>query len=115
VLANTVLEEQPVEVPSEPGPEAPPAEPVTVPAPEVPLEPEAEPEGAAQEVAIEPAGEASDAGYAPAEPVATDAARALAEEKGIDLATVQGTGAEGRITKDDVAAVLGADESTASE
>lgn len=37
---------------------------------------------------------------------ATDAAVALAAEHNIDLATVQGTGAEGRITKDDVAALI---------
>ena len=33
---------------------------------------------------------------------ATDAAKALADEHGLDLATVTGTGADGRITKDDV-------------
>lgn len=35
---------------------------------------------------------------------ATDAAKALADDEGIDLAMVEGTGAEGRITKDDVVA-----------
>ena len=39
-----------------------------------------------------------------AEPVsASPAARKLAEEKGLDIARVQGTGRDGRITKDDVA------------
>ncbi len=37
-----------------------------------------------------------------AEHNATDAAQALAEERGIDLASVQATGADGRITKADV-------------
>lgn len=41
-------------------------------------------------------------------PDATDAAKALAAEHGIDLASVTGTGAEGRITKDDVASVVAA-------
>lgn len=34
---------------------------------------------------------------------ATDAARAYAAEQNIDLAGVTGTGADGRVTKDDVA------------
>lgn len=50
-------------------------------------------------VSVEPASE-DDAAEA------TDAARELADEHGIDLATVSGTGAEGRITKDDVAALV---------
>jgi pyruvate/2-oxoglutarate dehydrogenase complex dihydrolipoamide acyltransferase (E2) component len=37
-------------------------------------------------------------------PDATDAAKALAAEHGVDLANVTGTGSESRITKDDVAA-----------
>lgn len=44
-----------------------------------------------------------------AEPLATDAAKKLAAEHGIDLATVTGTGAEGRVTRDDVAALLPSD------
>ena len=39
-------------------------------------------------------------------PDATDAAKALAAEHQIDLANVTGTGADGRITKDDVAALV---------
>lgn len=39
-----------------------------------------------------------------AEPDATDAARELAEEEGVDLASVKGTGADGRITVSDVKA-----------
>lgn len=35
-------------------------------------------------------------------PAATDAAKALAAMKGVDITTVEGTGAEGRVTKDDV-------------
>lgn len=37
---------------------------------------------------------------------ATDGALALADEYGVDLATITGTGANGRITKADVEAVL---------
>ncbi len=37
---------------------------------------------------------------------ATDAAKAFAEEQNIDLATVTGTGTEGRVTKDDVVAAV---------
>lgn len=37
-------------------------------------------------------------------PDATDAARTLAAERGIDLADVKGTGSNGRVTKDDVEA-----------
>ncbi len=45
-----------------------------------------------------------DAAPAPTEPVsASPAARKLADEKGVDIARVQGTGRDGRITKEDVA------------
>ncbi len=44
-------------------------------------------------------------------PDATDAAKALAAEHGINLASVAGTGQDGRITKDDVQKVV--DEATA--
>lgn len=37
---------------------------------------------------------------------ATDAAQKLADEHNLDLATITGTGANGRITVDDVKAVL---------
>lgn len=37
---------------------------------------------------------------------ATDAARELAKDEGVDLATVKGTGTDGRITVDDVRAAL---------
>lgn len=46
---------------------------------------------------------------APGEPNATDAAKALAAQHNIDLAAVTGTGNEGRITKDDVAALVPAE------
>lgn len=42
----------------------------------------------------------------PAEIDATDAARELAEENGIDLADVAGTGADGRIVIGDIRALL---------
>lgn len=40
---------------------------------------------------------------------ATDAAATLADESGIDLATVKGTGANGRITVNDVRALVNGD------
>ena len=46
------------------------------------------------------------AGFVPASP----AARRLAKERGVDLAKVQGTGAEGRITEEDVQRSLAAQE-----
>lgn len=42
------------------------------------------------------------AGEVTAQPDATDSAQELAEEHGIDLRTIQGTGADGRILKRDV-------------
>lgn len=43
----------------------------------------------------------------PPEPIdATDAAKALAADNNIDLATITGTGVDGRITQDDVKALL---------
>ena len=47
---------------------------------------------------------------APAEVDATDTARSLAEENGIDLVTIEGTGKEGRILKSDVAKAIKARE-----
>lgn len=44
-------------------------------------------------------------------PDATDAAAALADQEGIDLAGVTGTGSGGRITKGDVEAFLHGEES----
>lgn len=57
----------------------------------------------------------TDGPAAPAEPAepevaATDSARALAEEQGIDLTTLEGTGKEGRILKGDVERALRARE-----
>ena len=46
-------------------------------------------------------------------PPATDAAQELAAQEGIDLSTVEGTGAEGKITKPDVQAAV--DEQAASD
>ena len=49
-------------------------------------------------------GEATEPAPAPREPVsASPAARKLAEEKGLDISKVQGTGRDGRVTKEDVA------------
>ena len=62
-------------------------------------------------LAVFEAGDVSDPADAPAADAAAEpppvsaspAARKLAEEKGLDLAKMQGTGRDGRITKDDVA------------
>lgn len=76
-----------------PPPPAPAPPPVITPEPAPEPEPEVAPEATAPEEPVE-------------ELLATDAARQLAAEWSIDLAKVTGTGAEGRITKDDVAALL---------
>ncbi|WP_085614443.1 MULTISPECIES: 2-oxoglutarate dehydrogenase complex dihydrolipoyllysine-residue succinyltransferase [Pseudomonas] len=59
---------------------------------------------AAPAAAAPAAAAAADAGEE--DPVAAPAARKLAEENGIDLATVAGTGKGGRITKEDVVAAV---------
>lgn len=55
--------------------------------------------------------QAHDAGGAPKPDVSwTDAAKELADEYGIDIATVEGSGAGGNVTKADVQAVVDAED-----
>ncbi|MFJ4055179.1 2-oxoglutarate dehydrogenase complex dihydrolipoyllysine-residue succinyltransferase [Pseudomonas sp. NPDC089743] len=61
---------------------------------------------AAAPAAAAPAAAAPAADAGEDDPVAAPAARKLAEENGIDLATVDGTGKGGRITKEDVVAAV---------
>ena len=87
----------PAAAPAEKAPEAPApvaAAPVAAPAPP-PVEPEAKP---AEEPAAEPAAEVS----GPLSPLV----RKMARENNIDLSRVKGTGAGGRITKQDVEAYM---------
>lgn len=71
-------------------------------------------EGSAAAAAPAPAAAAAPAASAPAaapaagaeDPIAAPAARQLAEENGINLASVKGTGKDGRITKEDVVAAV---------
>ncbi|AIZ33314.1 2-oxoglutarate dehydrogenase complex dihydrolipoyllysine-residue succinyltransferase [Pseudomonas parafulva] len=64
----------------------------------------AAPAAAAAAPAAAPAAAAADAGED--DPVAAPAARKLAEENGIDLASVKGTGKGGRVTKEDTVAAI---------
>lgn len=74
-------------------------------APAAPSVPAAAP-GPGESRAPEPAAEPSEPGLPPGEPArATPVARKIAEEKGVDLESVAGTGIGGRITKADVLAV----------
>jgi len=54
---------------------------------------------------------AAPAGAGEEDPIAAPAARQLAEENGINLASVKGTGKDGRITKEDVVAAVEAKKS----
>ncbi|WP_028693891.1 2-oxoglutarate dehydrogenase complex dihydrolipoyllysine-residue succinyltransferase [Pseudomonas cremoricolorata] len=70
----------------------------------------AAPAAAAQASAAPAAAAGADAGED--DPVAAPAARKLAEENGIDLASVAGTGKGGRVTKEDVVAAVANKKST---
>jgi pyruvate/2-oxoglutarate dehydrogenase complex dihydrolipoamide acyltransferase (E2) component len=61
-------------------------------------------------VAPKPAAEPEEETPSPPPPNATDAAKALAAECGVDLALVTGTGADGQITKPDVKSYIASDE-----
>lgn len=56
----------------------------------------------AESSADEPSADESETEEAAAAPVASPAARKLADEKGIDLSAVKGSGRDGRITKEDI-------------
>jgi len=62
---------------------------------------------AAKEAAPAPAASAPATAAAPEDPAATPTARKLAELNGVDLSSVGGTGPKGKITKEDVEAVIG--------
>jgi pyruvate/2-oxoglutarate dehydrogenase complex dihydrolipoamide acyltransferase (E2) component len=68
---------------------------------DAPVTPAAEPPAEAPVAEV-----AAEAPEAPAKIEATDTARALAEEHDIDLATLEGTGKDGRILKSDVAKAI---------
>lgn len=102
-----VVEEPEVEEPvAEAAVEAPvEAEAVT----EAPVE-EVAPEAEAPETAPEPEPEAAPGSAAADEIDITDAARELAEAHGLDLASIEGTGKDGRILKSDVDKAIKAQE-----
>lgn len=77
---------------------------LTVEGEEAPAAPAAAKEAAPAPAASAPAPAAA---AAPEDPAATPTARKLAELNGIDLSSVTGTGPKGKITKEDVEAVIG--------
>jgi pyruvate dehydrogenase E2 component (dihydrolipoamide acetyltransferase) len=88
-------------------PAAPAAAPESAKAPEAAPAPEAKQEAAPQAAAEQPAqpvatGAVSANGASDGRVIATPVAKRIAEERGIDLRMVKGTGPEGRITKADV-------------
>jgi small subunit ribosomal protein S16 len=103
LAAETAVEAPVTEVVPEPEAEAPVAEAEPEPEAEAPVaEAEPEPEEVVEEpaAAVEPGPEPEAA--AAEEIKITDAAKELAEEKGIDLSTVKGTGKDGNILKSDI-------------
>ena len=97
------------EAPAAPAPAPPLAEPVAAPVPPAPVVEPVAPPAPPAPVAAPPAPPAPPAPAAPAAPVMADGpayvtpiVRKLAQERGVDLATVSGTGVGGRIRKEDV-------------
>src|SRR5690554_3181729 len=66
----------------------------------------------AEQAAAKPAGKSEEAGSSSAEePMLSPAAKKIAEENGVDIDRVKGTGKGGRVTKEDILAYIAAPKS----